>query len=332
VYDVMREFNAMGGTTASVDTSGINNNVEPYEANTPFNDTSPTIHIGFTDDPNEVDTSGVARASAKYLPDASCEYNEVRITFEDKSLLDWNFGTPSNYYTATDTDSSGAFWFRPVMMHELLHAFGLDHSADSYSFMNGGWYPWAGGGGDMADAIKPLPDDVRALRDLYPASGDRSEIALLTTWYDRNRITSGAADQVWVCSPSRGSAISTGALATAYCGVGGPNAGSTTVCAGDNVYAWYVMANYSTDTADDISVRMYLSTDDVYSSNDLLSPSTPSPTVEAARSKVIGNRLEVPSGLTSGTKYYVILHALGTTSSGDWVEDWTPLPGRLTAC
>jgi hypothetical protein len=112
----------------------------------------------------------------------------------------------------------------------------------------------------------------------------------------------------------------------------GPNGGSDTVCAGDQFYTRYTFANYSTTQADNINIRMYLSADDVYDSADLLSPTLASATVNEARSKQIFQRWETPTGLTSGTRYYVILHALGTTTSGDWVEDWTPLTGTVKAC
>jgi hypothetical protein len=339
VYDVMREFDNAGGTSASVDTSGITNDARAYESGTPFNDTAPTIHIGFTDDPYEVDSKGIAKASATYSVDpVTCTYNEVRITFRDFSLQDWNLGTPAGagepYYTTQDTDRAGNLWFRPILLHEVLHAFGLDHTKASYSFMDWFAYPWAGGGVAEEDAIRPLPDDLEALRALYPAAGDRSEIALLTTWYDQNNVVSGSAAHIHVCVPSRGGSQSAGPLTDYYCGVGGPNAGSTTVCAGDQLHAWYAFANYSTEKADDVSVRMYLSTDDVYDSTDtLMSPTLASATVEAAHTKMIGQRFEVPSGLTSGAKYYLVLHALGTTTSGDWVEDWTPLTNtQYTAC
>lgn len=346
VYDVMREFNNAGATTAMVDTSGINSDARAYESSVPFNDPNPTIHIGFTDDPYEVDSTGTARASTTFSVDQkTCTYNEVRITFRTPNLQPWDYGTPESanvpYYTATDTDGTTAstpagtlskWWFRPIMMHELLHAFGLDHSINTYSFMNYLDYPWAGGGVAETDAIRPLPDDLRALRYLYPGSGSRSEIALLTTWYNSQIPQGGSAAQVHVCAPSLGDKNSDSPLDSYYCGTGGSKAGSTKVCAGDRLYTWFTFANYSTETADGIDVRMYLSTDDVYDSTDPISPTGINVTVDSGRSKAVGKGWEVPSGLTSGTSYHVIIHAIGTTSSGAWVEDWTPLTAPVTAC
>src|SRR5262249_30213181 len=132
VYDVMREFNNVGGTTATVDFGGNSTDARAYDAGTPFNDPAPTIHIGFTDKPYDIESSGTAKASTKYLPDAKCTINEARITFLNLNLQPWNFGTPGDVgqktYTATDYDSTAKMWFRPVMQHELLHAFGLAHS------------------------------------------------------------------------------------------------------------------------------------------------------------------------------------------------------------
>jgi hypothetical protein len=337
VYDVMREFNNVGGTTATVDTSGITNDARAYESGTPFNDTTPTIHIGFTDDPFEVDNKGNAPASAKFSVDqATCTYDEVRITFRDLSLTSWNFGTPGAvpepYYSTADTDRAGNLWFRPIMLHELLHAFGLTHSDDSYSFMNYFAFPWAGGGVAQSAAIRPLPDDVRALRYLYPGTSSRSEVALLTTWYDDSLLSGGSAAQVHLCAPSLGDKAITGPFGGYYCGTGGPKAGSTTVCAGDRLYTQFVLANYSTEKVSTVGLSMYLSTDDVYSTTDLLSPTSAAITVEAAHSKLDRHAWDVPSGLTSGTKYNVIIRASGTTTSGAAVDDWTPLTAPVTAC
>lgn len=338
VYDVMREFDNAGGTTAEVDLSGITTDARPYDADTPFNDPSPTIHIGFTSDPYKVSADGRARASTKYTVDQStCTYKETRITFRDLNLQPWDFGTPASandtYYRATDTDPGGKMWFRPIMLHELLHSFGLDHSHTTYSFMNYLDYPWAGGGVAESDAIRPLPDDLRALRHLYPGTSSRAEVALLTTWYDDDPLLnqSESAAQLHVCTPSLGDAFSSSTF-DYYCGTGGPKSGSTKVCAGDLLYTRFTLANYSTEQADDLDITMYLSTDDVYSSHDVYSPTFRELTVKGGHSAMVEQKWEVPTGLASGTRYQVIVHAIGTTSSGAFVEDWTPLTAPVTAC
>jgi hypothetical protein len=218
------------------------------------------------------------------------------------------------------------------MLHELLHSFGLGHSNDTYSFMNYSAFPWAGGGVAETDAIRPLPDDAEALRDQYGDTSDRYEVALLTTWVSKDPVydMSGSAFLGSLCVPSLGD---TAADPLAFfCGTGGPKSGSTVVCAGDKLHTQVAFANYSTETADDINMRMYLSTDDVFDSTDVLSPTGINVTVDRGRSKLVGKAWEVPSGLTSGVKYYVILHAIGTTVSGEWVEDWTPLRAQVEAC
>jgi hypothetical protein len=336
VYDVMREFNNIGGTTATVDLSGNTSDARPYDANTPFNDPTPTIHIGFTNDPYDIDSSGTAHASTKFSVDQkTCTYTEARITFRDYSLQKWDLGTPSSasdkYWTTTDTDPSSYQWFRPIMLHELLHAFGLAHSDNTYSFMNYLDTPWVGGGVAETDAIRPLPDDARAIRYLYPGTSTREEIALLTTWYDTSLEIGGSADQLHLCTPSLGDALSSNPF-DYWCGTGGSKAGSTKVCAGDKLYTRFTFANYSTDKADNVNVRLYLSSDDVWDFSDPISPTGINVTVDSGRSKWVGKGWDVPSGLVSGTKYYVIMDAVGATSSGAQVESWTPLPGLVTAC
>src|SRR5690242_3820873 len=100
---------------------------------------------------------------------------------------------------------------------------------------------------------------VATLRHLYPDSSTRSEAAVLTTWYASSIQAGGSAGQLHLCTPSLGDTASADPFAY-YCGTGGTKSGSTTVCAGDLLHTRFTFANYSTDTADDINVRMYLST------------------------------------------------------------------------
>ncbi len=58
-----------------------------------------------------------------------------------------------------------------------------------------------------------------------------------------------------MCTPSLGDRASASPF-DYYCRSGGPKSGSTMVCAGNMLHTRFTFANYSTDTADDIDVRM----------------------------------------------------------------------------
>jgi hypothetical protein len=335
-YDVRTQFNLVGATSARANEAYINVSISPFEAGTWFNDAVPTIHVGFTDD--SADTLGAAGATVLPPPDGNCHYDEAHIVLKDMNHQSWNFGTPSevgdDYYTAGESDPSGQRYFRTAYLHELLHAFGLGHSASSYSFMNYNYFPWAGGGRSERDAVRPLPDDAEALRALYPSGGNRHEVALLNTWFDRNAVYNGSAIQHGLCSPSLGDTWSSNIFRfSPGCGTGGPDGGSTTVCAGDRLYTRVAFANYSTDVADDVDVRAFFSTDEVFQlGTDLVSPTARVATVGAELSALLARTWQVPAGLRAGTQYYVIIEVAGTTADGGAVEDWIPLRGRVTGC
>lgn len=149
----------------------------------------------------------------------------------------WNFGTPFTtwhgddpsqtayaYYDAGPTDIAGKTWFRPSFVHELLHAFGFNHTLTRYSFINhrgNGGFPWANRERD--DAVRPLPDEIATLRRLYPASDSRSDVAALNTWYaPPGDSDDDAAWQVKLCTPSLGTAWSP-TTSDGPCGVNGSN-------------------------------------------------------------------------------------------------------------
>jgi hypothetical protein len=335
-YDVRSQFNLVGKTSAQAYEANVGASISPFKAGDWFNDPVPTIHVGFTDDPT--DTSGAAGATVVPPPDANCQYAEAHIVFENMNLHNWNFGTPSevgdDYYMAGEGDPSGNTYFRTAYLHELLHSFGLDHTHGAYSFMNYNYFPWSGGGRSERDSVRPLPDDAMGLRHLYPGAGNRHDVAVLNTWFNPNAVYNGSAIQHGLCSPSLGTAFSTDIFRfSPGCGTGGPTGGSTTVCAGDRLYTRFAFANYSTDVADDIDIRAFFSTDDIFQlGTDVVSPTGRDTTVGAGGSALLERTWQIPAGLQTGTEYYVIIEVAGTTANGGAVEDWIPLRGKVTGC
>src|SRR5262249_25166545 len=156
--------------------------------------------------------------------------------------------TPTwDYFQADETDANSALWFRPVYLHELLHAFGLGHTATEYAQMNYGVKPWANRPAE--DMVRPLPDDAKALRELYPGTNSRYEVAALNTRYDGNDVAhpQEAARAKLLCTPSLGAGYDTDKFAP-KCGTGGAKSGSSNICKDDTLRLRVTLANYSTTT------------------------------------------------------------------------------------
>jgi len=228
-------------------------------------------------------------------------------------------------YDTGKRDESGVDYFRISYLHELLHAFGLDHSADAYAFMNYGERPWANRTGP--NSIRPLPADIRKLRSLYPLGTTRTEVAVLNTWYDPTDVTAGPANQKMLCKPSQDDDWNT-SLFAGKCGTGGPEARDTEVCEGDTLLARFALANYSTSSVD-VTARMWFSLDDQWDATDLLSPTTREFTVNAANSYQSGNTWSVPYLAHTASNYLVIVRVVATTPSGATAGDWIPLRGKV---
>ena len=320
---VNAEFNKVGATSAQITDTELS--TEPFTLTTLFDTSDPVIHVGFVSSFNN--PSAIAGAK-RYLFSGTCDLARVNIGVLKLDVYDWRFNTPAdsgeNYWEAAASDGESNRYFRTSYLHELLHGFGLDHSATTYAFMNYGARPWANRPDD--ERVRPLPADVRLLRDLYPAAGVRTELATLTTWFDEHDISdSGAALGKVLCAPSLGSAFSS-SLFDAHCGSGGAKGGSTEVCAGDTLRTRFTLANYSTHDVD-FDVRLWLSTDATWQWYDAISPTQPGQIhLDAAQSARKGISFEVPALGAPGTEYHTIVRASGE------VSDWIPLPGAVTAC
>ena len=320
--DVHEQFNLAGGTAAQVTAFEVS--TDPFVYKSWFGGTDPTIHVGFT-------SSATANPGGAFWDvDAACNIVEAHIQFQDLTAFGWTFSHPEMhdepYYDVTLNNADGDRYFRISYLHELLHAFGLAHSNDSYSMLNYGDRPWANRVTD--DAIRPLPDDVEGLRALYPLGGSRIDVAVLNTWYAPVVPTGTypAADQQQLCKPSLGSAWNSDRFAD-VCGTSGGAAGSTEMYGGDTLRTRFAFANYSTESVD-VVARLYFSTDDIWDAADIASVTTRSFSVSANGSSQQGRAWEVPYGLAAGD-YYVIIHVEAIATSGTVVSDWIPLRGTV---
>ncbi len=323
IVDIDDEFNQIGGTSISTDPVQVT--LDPFTFQSWIGG-SPAIHIGFTDDP----TAAIGVTSWDVDP-TTCEIEEAHILFKDPSIQGWTFNEPADtgedYYDAGITNAAGDRYFRISYVHELLHAFGLAHTNSAFAMLNYGERPWANR--DPGEKIKPMPDDVRGIRYLYPDSSHRTEIAVLNTWYSPNTTSTAtypAATQHMMCAPSDGDSWAT--TDNPVCGLDGGSDGSTQVCGSDWIYTRTAVANYGTRKAD-IEMRLYFSDDDVLDAGDTAAAQVRTFRIGKAVSSAQGRRYRVPGALAAGD-YTMILEAVATeVGTGTVTSDWIPLTGEL---
>lgn len=259
----------------------------------------------------------------------------------------WNFGTPFTtwhgddpsqtayaYYDAGPMDIAGKTWFRPSFLHELLHAFGFNHTLTRYSFINhrgNGGFPWANRERD--DAVRPLPDEIATLRRLYPASDSRYDVAALNTWYaPPGDSDDDAAWQVKLCTPSLGTAWSP-TTSDGPCGVNGSNV----ICAGDTLRTRYPLANYSTASMH-VAAFLWFSKDEQWDEADTESASVNLEDLDKAKSALAKTTWTVPD-LDPDVKYHPLIRLIsehldlptGAADARSVRSDTIPPRGVVTA-
>lgn len=329
---------AGGGSTAKV--TSVTTSTTPFTYQTFYGDTTPTVHVGFAGNRPAAELGNTAYGTVKTTP---CTYNEAQIVLRDFNSTStsggtfWNSGTPgSNYYNADPQDSSGVYYLRPVFLHELLHAFGLHHSGDSYAMMNYATKPWANRPDDAK--MQPLPDDLAGLRALYPTSSTRIDVAVLDTYYAANSDPRSPATGTKLCKPSQGTTYSD--RFDSQCGTGGPDGGSTTVCEGDTLRVFYTVANYSTSDAI-VTKELFFSNDKTFADSEPDSADGWTDTIPASSSQLYGMPFTVPKILEgSGAKLHLIARVVSQSDTdGDGItepdtvrSEWIPLRGTVTLC
>jgi hypothetical protein len=355
--DAVNQLNSIGASSAQV--AGIDTTTEPFLFGSSFPETEPAIHVGFASAAKITADAGKFAAgytSPGIYMSASCEPT-VTIEFPDLNAMSWAFNSPfalaakgASYYDAGDkapfvagdtpVGANGGTWFRPSFLHELLHAFGLHHTSDEYSMMNhrggndpNGGFPWANRAD--ADAVRPLPYEIGLLRTSYPASGTRWDVAALDTWFHvTSTSVGGAANQVKLCTPSLGSALSADQETSGPCGEGGRNGGSTKVKQGNRLRTRYALANYSTGSLK-LTEQLWLSKDEQWLATDIPVAATRTETIPAATSRLVEASWKLPA-LTAGTRYHPIIHVFaehvnadGSIDPGSLRLDWIPLRGLV---
>jgi hypothetical protein len=355
MQDAVDQFNQIGGTSAGI--TDIETTYDPFVWKGSYNDSVPTIHVGFQPQPKiTADNNGngalALTRTAIYLS-ANCSPTSTS-EFSDLATQNWSFASPfmykddgSRFYDAgrfAPTADGGGEWFRPSFLHEMLHAFGLQHTDDYYAFMNNrglnnttGGFPWANRAD--ADAVRPLPYDDKLIRDAYPASGSRWDVAPLDTWFHVTPTSAtNSADQVKLCTPSLGTKFTNDQTTSGPCGTGGTIGGGTRVSEGDTLRTRFALANYSTATMH-VESHLWLSTDEQLSDGDTPANSWDVRDIPAATSQLaeVGFKL---SAMPAGTYHPIVavsswhLKSDGTidTDTSKTSFDWIPLRGTVFHC
>jgi hypothetical protein len=337
VDDAVDQFNAMGSTSAQVaSVSKTNDDTFAYKS-TAFTNSQPTIHVGFVPDDtvtadNDGDPAGGLTTIHPYMngdcvPTATIEFPDMH------SNMKWSFQSPADlglpFYEADDAALKAAtgkkqhVWFRPSFEHELEHAFQLTHTGSAYAMMNhrGGGFPW--GNRPDADAVRPLPDDVHRLRDLYPGSGSHWDVDVTNTWYELTADSKGGAgDQGKLCQASVGTGVVDDVLADGPCGTGGTNAGSYCARPGDLLATRYALNNYSTGSLH-VTSTLSLSKNETWEATDAASSTTRTEDISAEKSTLVEQTWKVPS--TSGTDLHPIVHVFAEHVNADGSVDASSL-------
>lgn len=216
------------------------------------------------------------------------------VIFDDHPT--YSHGVPGDYgdryWMLMRGYTTDRLYLRPLILHEFLHAVGLEHEDGSYAFMNQSQlhsskqsnevladnvWPWANRDGHQH--IEPLPDDRRGLRRIYGNGGSENDTAVLGTYYDTSVPWDEDERQKLYCRPSLGSGWAEG-LSLEYCGENG----TRYVCPGDQLRVRFVQVNYGTSDAT-VQQKLYFSTDTVLSDSDVPSATSYETTVSKHRNE-----------------------------------------------
>lgn len=349
--NAVNQFNAIGATSARV--TGVETTFDPFVYQGSYNDPAPTIHVGFQSESkitadNKGNSAG-GLTSPLYLA-SNCSPT-VTIEFEDLHDTSWSFSSPfalaadgAHYYDAglkAPSSDGGGEWFRTSFGHELLHAFGLHHTSTEYAMMNHrgdagtGGFPWANR--SDPDAVRPLPYDVKLIRQAYPSSGFRWDLAVLNTWYQvTTGSVGGAADQVKLCTPSLGDRFTKKQTTSDACGAGGDDAGSTRVDEDKMLFTRFALANYSTGSVQ-VTSKLWLSTDEELSYGDQPALTWDVRDIPAETSELAEVEFKLP-WMPAGIYHAIVVtgsqhfNADGLVDPHSPTTDWIPLRGTIQYC
>ena len=288
-----------------------------------FNNNRNDVYLASLSNWNLGRYSGWARSSKNT---SNCTFKQVDVIFDADDP--WVYLTPAdhgkNYWrTGLRGGPNNTMYLRMTAIHEFLHTAGLSHEDNVWSQMNYVNRPWRTESSELQ--MSPLPDDRRAVRQLYPAGTYEENVAVVTTYADFSKVSStGAATGRLLCEAAAGSGYSAG-IFDAFCA----NSNVLHVCPGDLIYTRFTLVNDSTIPAT-VEKHLYFSTDAVLSWNDAMSSTTSSRTLQPGTHFREWGTYSVPWDLFPGQVYYLIA-ALESDLTHDRSasDNWIPLNSTL---
>jgi hypothetical protein len=281
---------------------------------------------------------------------SNCNIREADIIFANISD-GWRFHEPRDYGVPYFNDRiPGADWMQLTFLHEMLHAVGFGHTADTYSFLNYGTWPWTKLDAASLDkeVPSPLPEDRKALREVYPdPNTGQFDLAVSNTWLDESEDPlNGAGWQERLCAPTRsredlanpGNFVEFDRFGFGGCHQGG----SYVLCPGQSsVAVAYTVSNHGQDP-EWVIHELWFSADDHWDPNqDVLAPGSSSTleTLGEEESQIEEHNVEVPAGLAADTEYHLLVRIRRFSTFADqpgsglqessYRNNWIPLRGTV---
>jgi hypothetical protein len=300
---------------------------------------------------SEAEVDGAVAATFSVLNAGNCRILEADIVFFD-GAQSWRFFAPEDYGTPYYDTGRVSQWVQTIYLHELLHALGLEHTPDKYTYLNYG-NGLARSKRDTSDsAPEPLPDERTALRAIYPVTtgSDEFDLLLTNTWFDDApaTIVQNAVPQRLLCPPSRarndnanpGQFTPIEPMSADACN---PAAGNT-VCPGQDSVAVAYAASNNGVVPEWVVHELWFSLDEeLDTTQDVESPDNSFfiETLDAYESALNTRYFQVPAGLTANTDYHVIARVRRFSNILDqptsqlrersYRNNWIPLRGQVRA-
>lgn len=169
--------------------------------------------------------------------------------------------------------------------------------------------------------VEPTPDERQALRTLYSQSSMEKDWAVMNLWNNTDPEIK-AMDNL--CKPSRGLFWRTDYFDD-YCSI---YATTTGLCPGDELKTRFAIMNYG-HYEEELTLELWFSTNDNWSTSDKNSPSIRTATVSPATSLLAKKEFTLPSTLSLNTTYYTIIRVVPVAGEESTQNNWIPLRGTI---
>ncbi|MCC6157613.1 MAG: hypothetical protein IT350_06130 [Deltaproteobacteria bacterium] len=254
---------------------------------------------------------------------AYCEIWEMDIKIADD--VDWIWGIPTTVRDPYPFGDGGDFYARPVIIHELLHGVGLDHTTSDFGYM----HPTVSSGSvlftnrDDNKRVEPAPKERQGLRTIYPQSETETDLAIANNIWP-NDVGTGDIKNYKLCRPAYG--LHWAGKFDQYCTTAEIH---SNLCPGDFVKVRVPVMNYGHSSAT-YNLEMWFSINDPWGSGtDQESPTVRSATTGAVSTTLVETSFEIPSTVSNGQNYYIIMRVKPIANEESTMNNWMPMRGLI---